>query len=406
MPKHWILSLAALSVLGGPAAPRVNADAPALSAKDKRQMEDEQKQGSQVADQVSKQMKLSKDTALVDRVNAIGQKIAAVANTTKIQAGFGNDRVYPFTWTFHVVDDKDVNAFSLPGGFVYINSGLLNFVRSDDELAAVLAHEVTHAAHHHASQLAHQASKMNTQWILAMIAAGLAHVNPSDLANVGTAAQMAQEGVLNNHYSESAERDADHGGLILMQKAGYDPAAMLTFMQRLHDQETRSVKIELGILQDHPYTAERVTTIQTQLASMNITVTPADIIRVTNADRFAAKLDGTTSTVTLGATVVGKLADPDGGRGKALVDVLNAQMLKGLSGYEVDASGNKLMLSGKPIVTFQPADAAAQGVDSPEAAATAVAKGIQRAVYIASFPKPAPVATTDHNDKGRKLSVF
>ena len=72
---------------------------------------------------VAKQMKLSTDKAQLDRVDAIGQKIAAFANTTRVpidkEHGFGNDKVYPFTWHFNVVDSKEVNAFSLPGGYVY-----------------------------------------------------------------------------------------------------------------------------------------------------------------------------------------------------------------------------------------------------------------------------------------------
>lgn len=409
MTKLWMLSLA-MVFAGGIAAGAAHADTPpTLSAKDKHQMEDEQKQGAQVADQVAKQMTLSKDKALLDRVNTIGQKIAAIANVTRVPAQFGNDHVYPFTWTFHVVEDKDVNAFSLPGGYVYVNAGLLNFVRSDDELAAVLGHEITHAAHHHASQIAHQANKMNTEWIVAMIAAGLAHVNAGDIANAGATAQLAQQGVLNNHYSENAERDADHGGLILMQKAGYDPAGMLTFMERLHEMESRSVKVDMGILQDHPYTDERLELIQAQIKTMGITVTPEDIVRVTRPDRFAVKQDGTTATLSLGDQVIGKLSDPHGDRANALAGSLNAQMLKGLEGYQIDASGSNLLLSGQTILTLTADDAVLAGVGTSVDAAQALEKGIQRAVYIASFPKPIPPLQADDKGKGgdkeKKLTV-
>jgi len=404
MTKLWILPLSFLVATAGVIPRAARADLPPLSAKDKHQMDDEKKQGAQVADQVAKQMKLSKDKALIDRVNTVGQKIAAIANVTQIKAGFGNDQVYPFTWTFNVVEDKDVNAFSLPGGFVYVNTGLLDFVRSDDELAAVLGHEITHAAHHHAVQLAHQSSKMTSQFVIAMIAAALAHVNPGDMAHVGASAQLMQQGILNNHYSEDAERDADHGGLIFMQKAGYDPAAMLTFMERLHDQETRSVKIEMGILQDHPFTEERVSSIQGQLKDLGITVTPADIARVTNAARFEAKMTGSTSVISLGDIECAKLDDPQGTRSKALVAALNAQMLKGMQGYEVDASRNLLLISGTPVLTLTAADAVAQGVATPEDAALALEKGVQKAVYIASFPKLPPVRPKAADDKGSKLS--
>lgn len=415
MTKLWMLSLA-MVFAGGIAAGGAHADTPpALSAKDKHQMEDEQKQGAQAADQIAKQLTLSKDKALNDRVNTIGQKIAAIANVTKIPAGFGNDQIYPFTWTFHVVDIKDVNAFTLPGGYVYVNKGLLDFVRSDDELAAVLAHEITHAAHHHSSALQHQASKMNSNALLvALLAAELAAGASGKDGNGaimqgGIVAAQAEQGILNNHYSENAERDADHGGLILMQKAGYNPAGMLTFMERLQDQEQRSPTVQMGIYQDHPFTDERIGLIQAQMKDMGINVTPADIVTVTRPDRFSFKLNGTVATLSLGDQVIGKLSDPHGDRANALVGALNAQMMRGLEGYQIDASGSNLLLSGQPILALTADDAVLAGVESSMDAAQALEKGIQRAVYIASFPKPIPSLQADDNskvgDKEKKLTV-
>ena len=227
-----------LCVMALVSAGAASADTIVLSDKDKKEADIESKQGAEVADEVAKQMKLSSDKAQIDRVNTIGQKIAAFANTTRVPIdkdhGFGNESVFPFTWHFNVVDSKEVNAFSLPGGYVYVNSGLLSFVRSDDELAAVLGHEITHSAHHHSVELAHKQSKLNSQTMIAMVAAALAHV---DMAGVSTVASGLGMSVMNNHYGENAERDADHGGIVLMQKAGYNPVAALTFMERLAEQE-------------------------------------------------------------------------------------------------------------------------------------------------------------------------
>ncbi|MDQ2798511.1 MAG: M48 family metalloprotease, partial [Armatimonadota bacterium] len=229
-----------------------------LSARDKAQAADEAKQGADASAEVNKTVKLVTDKAVLDRVNSIGQKLAAVANVTTYKALYGNDKTFPFTWHFFVIKEKDVNAFSLPGGYVYVNEGLLKFVRTDDELAGVLAHEITHAAHHHIQSLSHEQAKMNTEMIGGLLAAIVMHMSPRDIANLAAGAQYTQMGILNTRYSQAAERDADNGGAILMQKAGYNPVAMLTFMQRLADIEARSPKIEMGILMDHPYTAERV----------------------------------------------------------------------------------------------------------------------------------------------------
>ena len=129
----------------------------------------------------------------------------------------------PFTWHFYIIKDKDVNAFSLPGGYVYVNSGLLNFVRTDDELAGVLAHEITHAAHHHVAPLSHEQSKMTTEMAIGFLAALLAHVPAQDIANLYQGASYTQMGILNNSYSEAAERDADHGGAIYHVESRLQP---------------------------------------------------------------------------------------------------------------------------------------------------------------------------------------
>src|SRR5579872_2476080 len=125
--------------------------------KNKAKAEDpEVKLGRENAAENDKNIKLVTDAAVVDRVNRIGQEIAAVANSVEIPAIWGTPNVKKFAYTFKVVDDKDVNAYSLPGGFIYVNKGLLDYVHSDDELAGVLAHEITHAAHHHMVKLMHE----------------------------------------------------------------------------------------------------------------------------------------------------------------------------------------------------------------------------------------------------------
>lgn len=366
-------------------------DAPTLSANDKKQADLESKQGAEVALEVAKQMKLSTDKAEIDRVNGIGQKIAAFANTTHLSIdkdhGFGNDKVFPFTWRFNVVDSKEVNAFSLPGGYVYVNSGLLKFVRSDDELAAVLGHEITHAAHHHSVELAHQASKMSSQTLIAMVAAALAHVDMTDIANVASGAGYVQMAMMNNHYGENAERDADHGGIVLMQKAGYNPVAALTFMRRLAEQETHGVDINYGILQDHPYTKERVGTIGVQLAQLHIDVTPHMVATVTNAKRFVAQ-DGPTPgsrSIALGDVVCVTLSDPDGVRAQAIVKALNIQLDAGLQLYQVGQNETSVLINDRPLLVLTPADATLAHEPAPAALAIDVAKNIKTAIYRSSF---------------------
>ena len=356
--------------------------APVLSDKEKHQAADESKQGADISLQIAKTAKFDTDKADVDRVNRIGQRMAAIANTQTVAAGYGNDRVYPFTWHFFIIKDKDVNAFSLPGGYVYINSGLLSFVRTDDELAGVIGHEITHAAHHHVAQLSHEQSKMNTQMAIGMLAAVLAHVPAQDLANLYQGASYAQMGVLNNKYSEAAEQDADHGGTIYMQKAGFNPVGMLTFMQRLADQEKLSPSIELGILRDHPYTGDRVTAINAELHEMDIPVTPQAVRLVTNGPRASVVPGATPGTqIVFAGQTLATLADPSGDRAATATAMLNELLDAGLQMYQVKAENGQLVAADRTVLTFTSADAALQSQTDPQALAAAACAVVRKGLW-------------------------
>jgi len=359
---------------------------PALSKHDKDQAADESKQGADASAEVNKTAKLVKDKAIVDRVETIGQKIAAAANVTTFAASYGNDKTFPFTWHFFVIDDKDVNAFSLPGGYVYVNSGLLKFVRTDDELAGVLAHEIAHAAHHHIQSLTHEQSKMNTEMVAGLLAAIVAHVNPRDIANLAAGAQYTQMGILNTRYSQAAERDADHGGTILMQKAGYNPVAMLTFMRRLGDISDRSPKIEMGILMDHPYTSERVSLIAAQLSEMKVDVSPQAVRQVTDAPHAVAHPSpGGGEDIVFADRTLPTLADPDLNRAQQIVTQFNALLDHGLQMYQIAPRGNQVLVSERPLITITPADVALHPGQTPEALAKAASDALRSGVYSQSF---------------------
>ena len=352
----------------------VYAPAP-LTARDKKQMEDEIKQGQDAADQIAKQMKLVKDKAEDDRVERVGQRLAAVVNTQAYPAGYGNDRVFPFTWHFHIIQDKAVNAFSLPGGQVYINSGLLKIVRSDDELAGVLGHEMTHSAHHHIQALSHEQSRMSSEMLAGMLVAIFTHVPSRDMANLAEGAQLTQLGIMNTRYSQAAERDADHGGTILMHQAGFDAVGMLTFMERLGDFENAGPQMTLGILQDHPDAAERISLITEELKDLNVPVTVGAVREVTNAPHALARpaADGGQDIVFVNRTLP-TLADPDGKRTQAIVAQFNTLLDGGLQLYQVSVSGPYVLVSDHPLITMTPADAALHPGETPESLALAAGK--------------------------------
>jgi predicted Zn-dependent protease len=161
--------------------------------------------------EILKESKLSPDKALTDRVRRVGQRIASVSGRPDLP------------WEFNVIQDDTPNAFALPGGKVGVNTGLFKVVQDDNQLAAVMAHEVGHAI------ARHSAERVSQQMALELGLAGL--------GMTGTGAQYAQLastaatlGVV-LPFSRQQEAEADHIGVIMMAKAGYDPRSAITLWQ-------------------------------------------------------------------------------------------------------------------------------------------------------------------------------
>ena len=132
-------------------------------------------------------------------------------------------------------------------------------------------------------------------------------------AGLMAGAQYSAVGYINFHFSQPAERDADHGGTILMEKAGYDPVGMLTFMEQLGDFENRGPKVDAGIFQDHPETTERVAAINRELGEMNVPVTTGAVRQVTAAPHATAHQDPSGGIdIVFNNHTLPRLADPDG----------------------------------------------------------------------------------------------
>ena len=253
-------------------------------------MDSEVKMGKEAEAQISKTSKFVTDPAVVQRVQSIFSRLASVADTVQVPAGFGNDEVYKFDYRVRIIDQKEVNAFSLPGGAIYIYKGLLDLLHGDDEVAAVLGHEIAHAAHHHVAELTHEQHTMTTQMALGVLVALLAKVPAETIGGLATEAEYAQMARLNNHFSEAAEKDADHTGMVYMVKAGFNPIGMLALLQTLQDVEDRSPSEDLGFLQDHPLTPERLTAADNELQELGYKLDPAMLWKV--SELHANSCDG------------------------------------------------------------------------------------------------------------------
>ncbi|MDP3937473.1 MAG: M48 family metallopeptidase [Deltaproteobacteria bacterium] len=206
-------------------------------------VEQERQLGEDFSRQVAQEMKVLRDPMVVDYVRQMGGRLAGAAGPQ------------PFLLTFNVVVDKDLNAFAGPGGYVYVNTGLIMKVRSSSELAGVMAHEISHVTLRHVSQAV--ARQQQASGLGALVGAVTDSQTAGKVAGTGV-------GVYNLRYDRQAEAGADREGLLLMYRAGYDPRGMVNMFQLL--QSTGGTKG--GFLSSHPATAERLQAMQAYIAQL------------------------------------------------------------------------------------------------------------------------------------------
>lgn len=200
--------------------------------------------GQSINRQVEKELKFSSDPLQKKRVEDIGKKIAAVSDRKEID------------YYFQVLDDDTVNAVSLPGGYVYVNSGLLDKVSSDDELACVLAHEVGHIVARHSIKKLQAMQSYSILRLLVAVAPGT--------GGVGPAADAAFTQFLLG-YSRESELLADQLGTRYAKLAGYNPHGMITFLTKLQDINRRMPLQERSYFKSHPYVPDRIRVVKQEL---------------------------------------------------------------------------------------------------------------------------------------------
>jgi hypothetical protein len=201
-------------------------------------IESDVRMGKQAAAEVERDVQLINDPVITEYVNRIGQNIVKNSDATQ------------FTFSFKVVDSDEVNAFALPGGFAYVNSGLILAADDEAELAGVMAHEIAHVAARHASENNSKGTLFQIGMIPAIILTG---------GVLGTAIQEVSQIALPMgmfKFSRGAETEADKLGLEYMYLTGYDPAATISFFEKLQAKEsTRKVN---SLFASHPPTPDRV----------------------------------------------------------------------------------------------------------------------------------------------------
>ncbi|MFH2068971.1 MAG: M48 family metallopeptidase [Candidatus Omnitrophota bacterium] len=193
--------------------------------------------GESVDRQVRKEFKPSSNAEKIAWVKKIGQKVAGQSGREDI------------TFYFEVLEDKSVNAFAGPGGYVYVTTGLLNLVSSDDELACVLGHEVGHVAARHAIK------QMQSQVLYSVPASII--FSESRYAQIEQAVNVAFN-LTQLSYSRKDELQADTLGMSYAVNAGYDPAGMVSFLRKLSEIEEKEPRLIIAPLSTHPVISVRI----------------------------------------------------------------------------------------------------------------------------------------------------
>jgi len=207
--------------------------------------------GQEEAQQVSAQLPMVQDAIIQNYVNSLGQRIAARTSRNDL------------SWQFQVVNSSVVNAFALPGGFVYVNRGVLERASNMSEVAGVLGHEIEHVVRRHSVKQMEQAQGANVGVGILCALTGVCQSGIAQAAiNVGGTAVFAK-------FSRTDEVQADEGGFRNVMNAGINPRGMYTFFQKLLAEEQQSGGGNAAAwFSDHPGTSDRIADIQRLLNSV------------------------------------------------------------------------------------------------------------------------------------------
>jgi len=202
--------------------------------------------GKMYAMEIEKSTKFITDPVVVEYVNRIGQNIVK-----------NSDAKVPFT--IKVIDSDEINAMALPGGFFYVNSGLILNADEEAELAGVMAHEIAHVAAHHAVREQTRMNYAQLGTIPLIFIGGWTGYGIYEAANIAVPMTFL-------HFSRDFEAQADYLGVQYMYRAGYDPQAFISFFEKVQALEKRKPGMVSKAFSDHPQTPDRILHSQEEIA--------------------------------------------------------------------------------------------------------------------------------------------
>jgi peptidase M48-like protein len=236
--------------------------------------------GKQLSQEVEKTAKFVNDPVVVEYVNRVGQNLVR-----------NSDCKVPFT--IKVIDSDEVNAFALPGGFFYVNSGLILRADEESELAGVMGHEIAHVCARHGTKQATKADIAQIASIPAMIFIPYSWAGYAMYQGLNFGIPLAFL-----KFSRDDERQADYLGLQYMYKAGYDPNSFVTFFEKIEADEKRQPGTIPKVFADHPPTPDRIVAIQQEIATI-LPPRTQYIVSTSEFDSVKARLQAIENNVKL-----------------------------------------------------------------------------------------------------------
>jgi predicted Zn-dependent protease len=232
-------------------------------------LEKEVRMGKEFSMQIEQSMRMVTDPVINEYVNRIGQNLVR-----------NSDAKVPFT--IKVVDSDEVNAFALPGGFFYVNSGLILAADEEAELAGVMSHEIAHVAARHYTRQVTRAQLANFLTLPLIFVGGGVGYAAYQAAGIGIPLTFLK-------FNRNFEAEADYLGIQYMYKAGYDPNAFVNFFEKLEAQEKKKPGSLAKAFASHPQTPDRIQKSQEEIAKI---LEPRDqyIVSTSEFDQVKARL--------------------------------------------------------------------------------------------------------------------
>jgi Zn-dependent protease with chaperone function len=237
--------------------------------------------GRQSAQEVAQQVPLLRDERIVNYVRQLGARLAEKAPG------------YNFTYEFNVIATKEINAFALPGGYIFVNAGAIAAARSEGELAGVMAHEISHVA------LRHPTNQVSKAYVAQRGLRIIRRVTGADIGSILEQVGGAGANLLFLKFGRTAETQADLEGARIMADAGYDPRDMASFFELL---QSKSGQRTPEFMSDHPDPGNRVAAINKELPTLKIS---------SNAVRDSNEFKQIKGLLTGGGTPLAQSAGPE-----------------------------------------------------------------------------------------------